>query len=151
MAYHRAAEFFAWVERHKIGQLAHIEPLHVAAYVGAIGTRIAKPTMKTTPRRSDWLVTGGILTVKPGPRLRGPTSSSAAIPLGKSVQPEATGAVIEAMKRLKPTVSVSRFTVLTAEHESLSEGSRDHLATSTLHTDCWRSRSPLANQYNRLQ
>jgi site-specific recombinase XerD len=33
MAYYRAVtEFFAWVERHKIGPLVDIEPLHVAAY-----------------------------------------------------------------------------------------------------------------------
>ena len=32
MAYYRAAcSFFAWVERHRIGELADIEPVHVAA------------------------------------------------------------------------------------------------------------------------
>jgi integrase/recombinase XerC len=47
MAYYRAVtEFFTWVERHKIGQLVDIEPLHVAAYVEALGTRMAKPTVK---------------------------------------------------------------------------------------------------------
>jgi integrase/recombinase XerC len=47
MAYYRAVtDFFAWVECHKIGQLADIEPLHVAAYVEALGTRMAKPTVK---------------------------------------------------------------------------------------------------------
>jgi site-specific recombinase XerD len=36
MAYYRAVtDFCAWVERHKIGQLVDIEPLHVAASVGA--------------------------------------------------------------------------------------------------------------------
>jgi hypothetical protein len=34
MAYYRAAcSFFAWVERHRIGELSDIEPIHVAAYV----------------------------------------------------------------------------------------------------------------------
>jgi integrase/recombinase XerD len=34
MAYYRAVtEFFAWVERHGIGQLVDIEPLHVATYI----------------------------------------------------------------------------------------------------------------------
>ena len=32
MAYYRAAcHFFAWVERYEIGELADIEPIHVAA------------------------------------------------------------------------------------------------------------------------
>ena len=32
MAYYRAAcHFFAWVEQHEIGELADIEPIHVAA------------------------------------------------------------------------------------------------------------------------
>jgi integrase/recombinase XerC len=50
IAYYRAVtEFFAWVERHKIGQVVDIEPLHVAAYVEALGTRMAKPTVNTSP------------------------------------------------------------------------------------------------------
>ena len=33
MAYYRGAcHFFAWVEQHQIGELADIEPIHVAAY-----------------------------------------------------------------------------------------------------------------------
>src|SRR5271167_506326 len=34
MAYYRAVcRFFAWCDHHKIGEIADIEPLHVAAYV----------------------------------------------------------------------------------------------------------------------
>ena len=34
MAYYRAAcSFFAWLEQHDIGELADIEPMHVAAYI----------------------------------------------------------------------------------------------------------------------
>jgi integrase/recombinase XerD len=67
MAYYRAVtEFFAWVERHKIGQLADIEPLHA---------RMAKPTVKqhlaAVRMCFDWLVTGGIL-VNPAHAGRGP-------------------------------------------------------------------------------
>ncbi len=41
-AYYRAVtEFFGWVERHKIGQLVDIEPLHVAAYIEDLGGRMA--------------------------------------------------------------------------------------------------------------
>src|SRR5580704_6999920 len=33
MAYYRAVcQFFAWCDRHRIGEIADIEPLHVAAY-----------------------------------------------------------------------------------------------------------------------
>ena len=35
--YHAVTRFFVWVDRHKLGQLADIEPLHVAAYVEALG------------------------------------------------------------------------------------------------------------------
>ena len=69
-------EFFAWVERHKIGQLVDIEPLHVAAYVEALGPRMAKPTVKqhlaAVRMCFDWLVTGGVLTVNPAHAVRGP-------------------------------------------------------------------------------
>jgi site-specific recombinase XerC len=77
MAYYRAVtDFFAWVDHHKIGQLVDIEPLHVAAYVEALGSRMAKPTVKqhlaAIRMLFDWLVTGGILTVNPAHAVRGP-------------------------------------------------------------------------------
>ena len=47
MAYYRAAcSFFAWVERHRIGELADIEPVHVAAYIEGLQATAAKPTVK---------------------------------------------------------------------------------------------------------
>ena len=47
MAYYRAAySFFAWIERHRIGELADIEPLHVAAYIEALQATAAKPAVK---------------------------------------------------------------------------------------------------------
>ena len=56
--------FFAWVERHKIGQLVDIEPLRVAASVEALQTQVAKPTVKqhlaAIRMCFDWLVTGGV-------------------------------------------------------------------------------------------
>jgi integrase/recombinase XerD len=64
------------VERYKIGQLVDVEPLHVAAYVEALGTRMAKPTVKqhlaAIRMCFDWLVTGGVLTVNPAHAVRGP-------------------------------------------------------------------------------
>ena len=35
--YHACVRFFAWCDHHKIGEIADIEPLHVAAYVEALG------------------------------------------------------------------------------------------------------------------
>jgi hypothetical protein len=41
---HALSRFFAWCEHHQIGQLADIEPLHVAAYIEALGKDFEKPT-----------------------------------------------------------------------------------------------------------
>jgi hypothetical protein len=47
MAYYRATvRFFAWCNRHKIGEITDIEPLHVAAYIEALGKDFEKPTVK---------------------------------------------------------------------------------------------------------
>jgi hypothetical protein len=47
MAYYRAAcHFFAWVEQHEIGELADIEPIHVAAYIEVLQMTAAKPSVK---------------------------------------------------------------------------------------------------------
>ncbi len=44
MAYYRAVlQFFAWCDRHQLGQLVDIEPLHVAAYIEALQQHFAKP------------------------------------------------------------------------------------------------------------
>ena len=38
MAYYRATcDFFSWCDRHRIGGIADIEPLHVAAYIENLG------------------------------------------------------------------------------------------------------------------
>jgi site-specific recombinase XerD len=76
-AYYRAVEqFFSWVERHKIGGLLDIEPLHVSAYIEALQAQVAKPTVKqhlaAIRMLFDWLVTGGVLIVNPAHAVRGP-------------------------------------------------------------------------------
>ncbi len=68
MAYYRAAcHFFAWVEQHEIGELADIEPIHVAAYTEVLQTTAAKPTVKlhlaAVRMLFDWLVVGQVLAV----------------------------------------------------------------------------------------
>jgi site-specific recombinase XerD len=77
MAYYRAAwHFFGWVEQHEIGELADIEPIHVAAYIEVLQTTAAKPTVKlhlaVIRMLFDWLVVGQVLAVNPAHAVRGP-------------------------------------------------------------------------------
>jgi|SRR5208282_5885047 len=77
LAYYRAAcHFFAWVEQHEIGELADIEPIHVAAYIDALQATAAKPTVKlhlaAIRMLFDWLVIGQVLAVNPAHAVRGP-------------------------------------------------------------------------------
>ncbi|MGH7079990.1 MAG: tyrosine-type recombinase/integrase [Acetobacteraceae bacterium] len=77
LAYYRAAcSFFAWCERHRIGELADIEPLHVAAYIESLGQSMSKPTVKqhlaAVRMLFDWLVTGQVVTVNPAHAVHGP-------------------------------------------------------------------------------
>jgi site-specific recombinase XerD len=77
MAYYRGAcHFFAWVEQHQIGELADIEPIHVAAYIEVLQTTAAKPTVKlhlaAIRMLFDWLIIGQVLAVNPAHAVRGP-------------------------------------------------------------------------------
>jgi len=77
MAYYRACcRFFAWCDQHKIGEIADIEPLHVAAYVEALGKDFEKPTVKqhlaAIRMLFDWLVTGQVVATNPAHSVRGP-------------------------------------------------------------------------------
>jgi site-specific recombinase XerD len=77
MAYYRAVcHFFAWVEQHEIGELADIEPVHVAAYIEALQATAAKPTVKlhlaAIRMLFDWLIIGQVLAVNPAHAVRGP-------------------------------------------------------------------------------
>jgi site-specific recombinase XerD len=83
MAYYRVVcHFFAWVEQHRIGELADIEPLHVAAYIEALQATAAKPTVKqhlaAIRMLFDWLIIGQVLAVNPAHAVRGPSMSCAA-------------------------------------------------------------------------
>jgi integrase/recombinase XerD len=73
---HAVSRFFAWCERHRIGQLADIEPLHVAAYIEALGKDFEKPTVKqhlaAIRMLFDWLVTGQVVATNPAHAVRGP-------------------------------------------------------------------------------
>ena len=46
-AYYTACmRFFAWCDQHRLGQIDDIEPLHVAAYIEALGKDFEKPSVK---------------------------------------------------------------------------------------------------------
>ena len=72
---HAVSRFFAWCEHHQLGQLADIEPLHVAAYIEVLGKSFEKPTIKQhlagIRMLFDWLVTGQVVPPTP------PTPSAA--------------------------------------------------------------------------
>lgn len=74
--YHACVRFFQWVDKHKIGDLADIEPLHVAAYIEALGKDYEKPTVKqhlaAIRMLFDWLVTGQVVATNPAHAVRGP-------------------------------------------------------------------------------
>jgi site-specific recombinase XerD len=73
---HAASRFFAWCEHHRLGALDEIEPLHVAAYIEALGKDFEKPTVKqhlaAIRMLFDWLVTGQIVATNPAHSVRGP-------------------------------------------------------------------------------
>src|SRR5215510_7353360 len=78
MAYYRAVlQFFTWCDRHQLGQLVDIEPLHVAAYIEGLQKVFAKPSVKqhlaAIRMLYDWLVTGGMVATNPAHAVRGPT------------------------------------------------------------------------------
>jgi site-specific recombinase XerD len=77
VAYYRAVcNFFAWLEQHGIGGLPDIEPFHVAAYLKALETTAAKPTVKqnlaAVRMLFDWLIVGQVLAINPAHAVRGP-------------------------------------------------------------------------------
>jgi site-specific recombinase XerD len=77
LAYYRAAvRFFAWCDQHRIGELADIEPLHIAAYVEAMTRDFEKPSVKqhlaAIRMLFDWLVTGQVVAANPAHSVRGP-------------------------------------------------------------------------------
>ena len=87
MAYYRAAElFFAWCDRHRIGELADIEPLHVAAYIKKLQETMAKPTVKqhlaTTWRPISMPISRRLahVTIKGAPSSAQPTDAPARSP-----------------------------------------------------------------------
>ena len=73
---HAVSRFFAWCEHYRLGQLADIEPLHVATYIEAMQSGFEKPSVKqhlaAIRMLFDWLVTGQIVATNPAHAVRGP-------------------------------------------------------------------------------
>ncbi len=55
-------EFLAWCEGRGVASIAHVQPLHVAAFIEALSRARSAPTAKqrlaTIRRLFDWLVVG---------------------------------------------------------------------------------------------
>lgn len=68
--------FSAWCDGKGIGELAQVEPIHVAAFIKELGQHRAAPTVKqhlaALRMLFDWLVTGHVLLVNPAHAVRGP-------------------------------------------------------------------------------
>jgi site-specific recombinase XerD len=76
-AYAKAAcEFAAWCERYGIAHLRDVQPVHVAAHLQELQTRIAAPSVKLRlagiRMLFDWLVLGQVIAVNPASVVRGP-------------------------------------------------------------------------------
>ncbi|MCB8835468.1 hypothetical protein LJD42_28390, partial [Escherichia coli] len=68
-----------WVAPRGVVSLAGVQPLHVAAWIEALGGELAPPSVKQqlAAVRSlfDWLVTGQVVPVNPAASVRGPAHS----------------------------------------------------------------------------
>jgi len=71
-----AADFSAWCEGRGIASLGAVGPMHVAAWVEALGTRHAVPTVKqrlaAVRALFDFLVVGQVIAANPEASVRGP-------------------------------------------------------------------------------
>ena len=76
-AYQRACHsFFTWCQAQGMADLVDVEPIHVGAYLKAIGSAFEKPTVKqhlaAIRMLFDWLVTGHVVVINPATSVRGP-------------------------------------------------------------------------------
>jgi site-specific recombinase XerD len=74
--FHACRRFFAWCEAKGLDELVAIEPMHVAAYIRALGKDFEKPTVKQHLAAIrilfDWLVVGQVVAINPAHSVRGP-------------------------------------------------------------------------------
>lgn len=79
-AYARAVgDFLAWVAEQGVASLNSVQPLHIAAWIEALGREVSVPSVKqqlaAVRHLFDWLVTGQVVPVNPAVSVRGPTHS----------------------------------------------------------------------------
>lgn len=79
-AYAKAAgEFSAWCEHAGIEHLRDVQPVHVAAYVEGLQSRLSAPSIKLQlagiRMLFDWLVVGQVIPMNPASSVRGPKHS----------------------------------------------------------------------------
>ncbi len=74
--YNAACRFSEFCSERGVLDLAHVKPVHVAAYVESLRDGFAKPTIKqhlaAIRMLFDWLVVGQIIAVNPAHAVRGP-------------------------------------------------------------------------------
>jgi integrase/recombinase XerD len=74
--FHACRRFFAWCEHKGLDEFVAIEPVHVAAYIRALGKNFEKPTVKQHLAAIrvlfDWLVVGQVVATNPAHSVRGP-------------------------------------------------------------------------------
>lgn len=100
-AYAQAAgEFAAWCQGRELGSLRDIEPVHVAAWVEELQSRLAAPSVKARLAAIrtlfDWLVIGQAMPYNPATSVRGPRHS---VKKGKTpvLSAEETRALLESI------------------------------------------------------
>ena len=116
MAYYRAVcSFFAWLDEYDIGELADIEPFHVAAYIKSLkvseaGDRTVRQRAASRPTAKqhlaairmlfDWLVVGQVIAINPAHAVRGPKH---VVKRGKTpvLTEEQAGHLLESIKIVK--------------------------------------------------
>ena len=77
-AYGRAAgEFLGWCAARGVTSIAAVQPLHVAAWIEALGREVSAPSVKLqlagVRHLFDWLVTGQVIPLNPAASVRGPS------------------------------------------------------------------------------
>lgn len=92
--------FFKWADKHQLGELLDIEPIHIASYIEQMTETYEAPTVKqhlaALRMLFDWLVTGHILHLNPAHAVRGPAHSQR---VGKTpvLMPEQARQLIDAI------------------------------------------------------
>ena len=79
-AYARATgEFLGWCEARGVSSISDVMPMHVAAWIEALGREVSIPTVKQrlagVRHLFDWLVIGQVVPVNPAASVRGPAHS----------------------------------------------------------------------------